>query len=146
MMLRDLLSCCMVVSATGHLFGLGRRHTKQKSHGRSRVLRTVSISDLELRDRFLLFTEYKGSSYVSCLAFSDPGICNTIATLFLHYRNCTIAEIGSLELAHVFLEEVLKGRVQQITSKAAANWLDSNSRHRLFSIKLSKGCVGCRFF
>ena len=66
------------------------------------VLRTVSISDIEPRDRFLLFTEYKGSSYVSCLTFSDPGICNTIATLFRHYCNCTIAEIGSLELAYVF--------------------------------------------
>ena len=45
---------------------------------------------------------YEGSSYLGCLLFDDGMFCRQIAKLLQGCCNRSIAEIGRLDLSHMF--------------------------------------------
>ena len=66
------------------------------------ILRSVFLSKLQRADRCFLMIFYEGSSYLGCLLFDDGMFCRQITKLLQGCCNRSIAEIGRLNLSHMF--------------------------------------------
>ena len=70
----------------------------KRPRGEIGILKTVSLSKVLPPNRFYLYIDHEGSSYIGCPMFDDPAFCRHIAEILQFCRNRSIAEIGSLEL------------------------------------------------
>jgi len=76
----------------------------QRPRGEIGILKEVFFSIVQPADRCFLYIDYEGSSYLGALLFDDYAFCNNIAEFLQFYLNCSIAEIGGLELPLGFPE------------------------------------------
>jgi len=63
------------------------------------ILKWVGLTGIEPTDRCYLDIDYEGSRYLGCLLFDDHAFCRYLAKLLDSYCNCSITEIGSLDLS-----------------------------------------------
>lgn len=66
------------------------------------VLQKVLPPDIEPADRCFLFIDYAGSSYVGCLLIDNPAFCDHLVELLQGCYKHTIADIGSMDVSHLF--------------------------------------------
>jgi hypothetical protein len=69
----------------------------QHPRGEIGVLKAVAKSNIEPADRFFVYIDYEGSSYIGCLP-CDHAFCDQLLKVLEANRNKTIAEIGGLDL------------------------------------------------
>jgi hypothetical protein len=64
------------------------------------ILDEVVLSNIRPLDRCFLYMKHEDSTYLGCLLIDDEAFCNQVANLMKCYYNHSIAEIGSVDLAH----------------------------------------------
>ena len=64
------------------------------------ILKSVLLSKMDQANRCFLLVCYENSSYLGCLLFDDHSFCSQVVKILQSHCNCSIAEIGSLDLSH----------------------------------------------
>jgi hypothetical protein len=64
-------------------------------------LTRIRISDLPSTRRCFLHMQHEQSSYIGCLLFDEAAFCQQITEILQSCCNRPIAEIGSIDLAHI---------------------------------------------
>ena len=73
---------------------------KDRPKGEIGILRRVELSNILPAERYFLYIEYQGESYIGCLMSDDSTFCDQVAKLLQNHCNRPIAEIGSLDISH----------------------------------------------
>jgi hypothetical protein len=74
-------------------------------HGEVGILKEVHISSpasVAPLNRVYLFMEYRDSSYVGALLFTDAATCKEIGKILEDQCGHSIKEIGDIDLSHLF--------------------------------------------
>ena len=88
------------------------------------ILKTVSLSKVLPPNRFYLYIDHEGSSYIGCPMFDDHAFCRHISEILRFCSNRSIAEIGSFDLSHTLQKSPHKTRsAPSFISSASAVYL-----------------------
>jgi hypothetical protein len=66
------------------------------------ILKSVLLSKIDQANRCFLLISYQDSSYLGYLLFDDHAFCRQVMELLKTHCNCSIAEIGGLDVSHIF--------------------------------------------
>jgi hypothetical protein len=73
---------------------------KKYPQGEIGILKKLRLTIVEPIDRCYLYIEHEGSEYIGCLLFDDHAFCRQITEILRFCCNRSIADIGSIDLAH----------------------------------------------